>query len=156
MIFIFSVGGTTGAIITCPLEVVKTRLQSSNSGFDTTLKIKKNFTEHNQGVINTSNGASATVNNNKPNFNGKVSHVVYRPALGSQYTFSVQLLNANWGHFGSANPILYSTQSQPCRPLQSKLSAFGDRTNAKAVHTGHAVVTTRHGASTMGVWSCLK
>ena len=26
-------GGTTGAIITCPLEVVKTRLQSSNSGF---------------------------------------------------------------------------------------------------------------------------
>jgi solute carrier family 25 protein 33/36 len=32
------VGGTAGAIITCPLEVVKTRLQSSNSGFDTTLK----------------------------------------------------------------------------------------------------------------------
>ena len=26
-------GGTAGAIITCPLEVVKTRLQSSNSGF---------------------------------------------------------------------------------------------------------------------------
>ena len=31
----FSVGGTTGAIFTCPLEVVKTRLQSSNSGFPT-------------------------------------------------------------------------------------------------------------------------
>lgn len=31
---LFSVGGTAGAIITCPLEVVKTRLQSSNSGFD--------------------------------------------------------------------------------------------------------------------------
>ncbi len=31
--FIFSMGGTAGAIITCPLEVVKTRLQSSNSGF---------------------------------------------------------------------------------------------------------------------------
>lgn len=29
------VGGTTGAIFTCPLEVVKTRLQSSNSGFPT-------------------------------------------------------------------------------------------------------------------------
>jgi len=27
------IGGTTGAILTCPLEVVKTRLQSSNSGF---------------------------------------------------------------------------------------------------------------------------
>ena len=29
----FRVAGTTGAVITCPLEVVKTRLQSSNSGF---------------------------------------------------------------------------------------------------------------------------
>lgn len=27
------IGGTTGAILTCPLEVVKTRLQSSDSGF---------------------------------------------------------------------------------------------------------------------------
>jgi len=29
-----AVGGTIGAIVTCPLEVVKTRLQSSSSGFD--------------------------------------------------------------------------------------------------------------------------
>lgn len=28
-----SVAGTVGAIVTCPLEVVKTRLQSSSSGF---------------------------------------------------------------------------------------------------------------------------
>lgn len=28
-----SVAGTVGAIVTCPLEVVKTRLQSSRSGF---------------------------------------------------------------------------------------------------------------------------
>ena len=27
-------GGTVGAIVTCPLEVVKTRLQSSHSGFE--------------------------------------------------------------------------------------------------------------------------
>jgi len=142
------VGGTTGAIITCPLEVVKTRLQSSNSGFDTTLKIKRDV-EVKVDVANTSHSA-------KPNFTGKVSHVVYRPALGSQYNFSAQLLNANWGTFGSSNPILYSTQSQPCRPLQSKLTAFGDRTNAKAVHTGQAVVHTRHIGSNMGVWACLK
>ena len=32
-IIFFRAGGTTGAILTCPLEVVKTRLQSSNSGF---------------------------------------------------------------------------------------------------------------------------
>lgn len=30
-IFIFSVAGTSGAVVTCPLEVVKTRLQSSNA-----------------------------------------------------------------------------------------------------------------------------
>ncbi len=33
VLLIFRMGGTAGAIITCPLEVVKTRLQSSNSGF---------------------------------------------------------------------------------------------------------------------------
>ena len=93
----------------------------------------------------------------KPNFAGKVSHGVYRPALGSNYTISVhQLLNANWGHFGSSTPILYSTQSQPCRPLQSKLSAFGDRTKAKSVHTGQAVLQTRTAGPTLGVWECLK
>lgn len=32
-LFAGGVAGTTGAVITCPLEVVKTRLQSSNSGF---------------------------------------------------------------------------------------------------------------------------
>jgi len=84
---------------------------------------------------------------------GRVSHVVYRPALGSQYTLSLQLLNANWGHFGSSNPILYSTQSQPCRPLQSKLSAFGDRTSARSVHTGQATIINNRA---MGVWACLK
>lgn len=31
--FICRVAGTAGAIVTCPLEVVKTRLQSSSSGF---------------------------------------------------------------------------------------------------------------------------
>lgn len=145
------VGGTTGAIVTCPLEVVKTRLQSSNSGFDTTLKVGKLKKEASSNVSVTSSGSS------KANFPGpsKVSHVVYRPALGSQYTFSVQLLNANWGHFGSSNPILYSTQSQPCRPLQSKLSAFGDRTKARTVHTGQATVINPR-VTSMGVWACLK
>jgi len=141
------VGGTTGAIVTCPLEVVKTRLQSSNSGFDTKLKVDKVAKE-----LESTLGKS-----NKANWAGKVSHVVYRPALGSQYSWSVQLLNANWGHFGSSTPILYSTQSQPCRPLQCKLSAFGDRTSAK-IHTNSQVETytqTRTPRASMGVWSCL-
>ena len=33
LLFCFSVGGTVGAIATCPLEVVKTRLQSSMAQF---------------------------------------------------------------------------------------------------------------------------
>jgi len=143
------VGGTTGAIVTCPLEVVKTRLQSSNSGFDTKLKID---------TLN-KDLESTLAKNNKATWAGKVSHVVYRPALGSQYSWSVQLLNSNWGHFGSSTPILYSTQSQPCRPLQSKLSAFGDRTSAK-IHTGsnsqvQAYAQTKQPRATLGVWACL-
>lgn len=37
------VAGTAGAIVTCPLEVVKTRLQSSSSGFHPP-PISKEFT----------------------------------------------------------------------------------------------------------------
>jgi len=143
------VGGTTGAIVTCPLEVVKTRLQSSNSGFDTKLKIGQPVVKEIDAQIGKAN---------KPCLAGKVSHVVYRPALGSQYSWSVQLLNSNWGHFGSSTPILYSTQSQPCRPLQSKLSAFADRTSAK-IHTGSSNVQVfsqaQHPRAAMGVWACL-
>lgn len=147
------VGGTAGAIVTCPLEVVKTRLQSSNSGFGTTLKVGAVEAVRVDSVEAVNHLTSATKTG------GKVSHVVYRPALGSQYSVTVQLLNANWSHFGSSNPILYSTQSQPCRPLQSKLTAFGDRTSAKSVHTDQAVVTNSRGvgsAKRTGVWSCLK
>jgi len=138
------VGGTTGAIVTCPLEVVKTRLQSSNSGFDTTLKVGVS-----QVKTDVSVGGGGKV------CPGKVSHVVCRQALGSQHTATVTLLNANWSHFGSSNPILFSTQSQPCRPLQSKLSAFGDRTKPRSVHTGQAALINNR-VTTMGVWACLK
>jgi len=143
------VGGTSGAIVTCPLEVVKTRLQSSNSGFDTKLK----------SSLQTSSGEESgkTVEHGKAGkWTGRVVHqAVYRPALGSQYSVNVQILNNNWGHFGSTHPILYSTQSQPCRPIQSKLSAFQDRTSAK-VHTGHSVTASTHMRPSMGVFSCLR
>ena len=69
-------GGTTGAIFTCPLEVVKTRLQSSNSGFPTCdgphcdyvpIKSKKDKTKlavgyHKEGANNgTTGGAEQSV-----------------------------------------------------------------------------------------------
>lgn len=142
------VGGTSGAIITCPLEVVKTRLQSSNSGFDTKLKppLKSSGEESGKAVEHGKAGKSTW----------RVVHqAVYRPALGSQYSVNVQLLNSNWGHFGSGHPILYSTQSQPCRPLQSKLSHFHDRTSAK-VHTGHSATANSQMRPAMGVFSCLR
>ena len=139
----YRVGGTTGAIITCPLEVVKTRLQGSNSGFDTRLKPPPSEVKRAE-----EGQCKAT------KWTGKVVHQsVYRPALGSQYSVNVQLLKAN-RHFGSVTPILYSTQSQPCRPLQSKLSAFHDRTSAK-VHTGHSITAQTKVRPTMGVWACL-
>jgi len=142
------VGGTAGAIMTCPLEVVKTRLQSSNSGFDTKLKPPSASSAEEARKAAETGGKAGK-------WTGKVVHqAVYRPVLGS-HKVHVQLLNANWGHFGSSNPILYSTQSQPCRPLQSKLSAFQDRTSAK-VHTGHSLAAQTPARPSLGVISCLR
>merc|ERR1712032_1623698 len=144
-LFAGGVGGTAGAIITCPLEVVKTRLQGSNSGFDTRLKPPPSAGEGKK---------PGEVQCKATKWTGKAVHQsVYRPALGSQYSVNVQLLKAN-RHFGSVMPILYSTQSQPCRPLQSKLSAFHDRCTAK-VHTGHSITAQTKVRPTVGVWACL-
>ena len=72
ILFYLSVGGTAGAIVTCPLEVVKTRLQSSNSGFGTTLKVGAVEAVRVDSVeaVNHLTSAAKT--------GGKVSHVVYR------------------------------------------------------------------------------
>jgi len=142
------VGGTTGAIFTCPLEVVKTRLQSSNSGFDTSLKT--------QTAAAVTNPAAAARSTNRKAF-ARIDKVTYRPVFGSQH--SVNLLNGSHGHFGSTTPILYSTQSQPCRPVKTKLTSFPDRTN-KLVHTRHGVHTVSvpdpPPKRTLGVWGCLR
>ena len=69
ILFYFSVGGTSGAIVTCPLEVVKTRLQSSNSGFGTTLK---------KGQVEAFRPDPVEAVNHMTKTGGKVSHVVYR------------------------------------------------------------------------------
>jgi len=55
-----SVGGTTGAIITCPLEVVKTRLQSSNSGFHGTPP------DGNKPLVSSQNGTGVSMSKSKP------------------------------------------------------------------------------------------
>lgn len=73
ILFNFSVGGTTGAIVTCPLEVVKTRLQSSNSGFGTTLKVGAVEAVRVEPVETVNHLTSAAKKTG-----GKVSHVVYR------------------------------------------------------------------------------
>ena len=155
--------GTTGAICTCPLEVVKTRLQSSNSGFDTTVAAAK-------PVADTSTIAAATGRKKtKQIWKRPAERLTYRPVFGSHYTSSVNLLlrGGNGCNFGSATPILYSTQSQPCRPIKTKLSSFPDRarsgggkqlihsvTQARVVHTVSMPKPTPR--KSMGVWTCLR
>jgi len=153
------VGGTTGAIFTCPLEVVKTRLQSSNSGFDTPLKVP-DIASDEPGKTTCKTAKSRPV---------RVAQLA-RPALGSQHTVIISLLNGNRGNFGSSTPILYSTHSQPLRPLKSKLISFNDRTRARAAHhmvhiatrvhtstRGTATVPIQPGGNTrLGVMACLR
>lgn len=51
------VGGTMGAIFTCPLEVVKTRLQSSNSGFGSAPTMTSEAKEAVNKAVNSSKGS---------------------------------------------------------------------------------------------------
>jgi len=129
-------GGTTGAIVTCPLEVVKTRLQSSQSGFEPQNKVQSSSTKVPDTASDKSgknNKCHATVKKHPPR--------VDRAALGSRHSVVVNLLNANRGSFGSStSPLLYCTHAQPCRPLKTKLGAFNDRANARSVsHRVHTV-----------------
>ncbi len=133
----FRVGGTAGAIFTCPLEVVKTRLQSSNSGFD--VPATATTTVNSSGSKSTNNNGNKS-KKTKLNWH-RLERVTLRPVFGSQYS-SVNLLlrSGNGYNFGSATPILYSTQSQPCRPIKTKLSSFPDRAGGK--HLLHSSVST--------------
>eukprot|EP00088_Acartia_fossae_P009722 TRINITY_DN14764_c0_g1_i1.p1 TRINITY_DN14764_c0_g1~~TRINITY_DN14764_c0_g1_i1.p1 ORF type:complete len:419 (-),score=90.72 TRINITY_DN14764_c0_g1_i1:922-2178(-) len=159
------VAGTTGAICTCPLEVVKTRLQSSNSGFDTTVAAAKPVADTSTTAAN----GGASRKKAKQIWKRPAERVTYRPVFGSHYTSSVNLLlrGGNGCNFGSATPILYSTQSQPCRPIKTKLSSFPDRarsgggkqlihsvTQARVVHTVSMPEPTPR--KSMGVWTCLR
>ena len=50
---IYRIGGTVGAVLTCPLEVVKTRLQSSCASFQPVYL--QTVTANNVGLVTTSN-----------------------------------------------------------------------------------------------------
>jgi len=149
------VGGTAGAIVTCPLEVVKTRLQSSNSGFDTSV------TTH--SVSSTSAQPRSPACNSKQTKNwSRIDKVTFRPVFGPR--LSANLLNGSHGGcFGSTTPILYSTQSQPCRPVKTKLNSFPDRANKlvhstvlqQGVHTA-SVPQQPPVRKTLSAWACIK
>lgn len=144
--FFFRVGGTTGAILTCPLEVVKTRLQSSNSGFET--RIPNNGT----GSAKTSSGKSLI---NK--YWSRIDKVTCRPIFGSHYR--IHLLSGGSGHFGSSSPLLFSTQYHPYQPEKPKLNVFSGRTTRLTLPSSmnvHTVPSPSKPNSTLGVWDCLK
>lgn len=133
------VGGTAGAILTCPLEVVKTRLQSSNSGFDTTLKAAEPAHTHATGTT-----TCRTLPHKK--FSTRPESGLYRPRFA---------LTA-WVGGGHA------AQVQACRPVNSQLSGHppepapgGVRPvgRYRGLHTTTASTPVR---TTMGVWACLR
>jgi len=147
------VGGTTGAIFTCPLEVVKTRLQSSNSGFD-------NHTPLRLPDI-ASDSSDKTTCKTTSNTKTRQYRPVSGPALGPRQSVITNLLNGGRGNFGSSTPILYSTHAQPLRPVKTKLLSFTDRTGTR-VHTdtwavrGAATQMVPPNNGRLGVLACLR
>ena len=93
--FILSVGGTTGAIVTCPLEVVKTRLQSSDSGFPTCdgpscdyVPIKSKKDDQKKSGKGKGGGAGGTSSGAVGNENGYKSALNSKPATGQELKYS--------------------------------------------------------------------
>ena len=68
-------GGTAGAILTCPLEVVKTRLQSSNSGFAPPTSSSK--TASTKVPSNNSNTSGTTTSYSKVNLGTNPLKTIY-------------------------------------------------------------------------------
>ena len=67
-------GGTTGAIFTCPLEVVKTRLQSTDSGFGSASKPPPSKPE----ILSSKPAMGPTSNSNN---SGSIRNSIFHPEV---------------------------------------------------------------------------
>ena len=67
-------GGTTGAIFTCPLEVVKTRLQSTDSGFGSASKPPPSKPE----ILASKTAMGPTSNSNN---SGSIRNSIFHPEV---------------------------------------------------------------------------
>lgn len=108
------VGGTTGAIFTCPLEVVKTRLQSSNSGFPTTADA--HLTKHRSGGgVSTGSGtlkATGTNLHQAVSFQLSPHEIVAETRSGPlQTTVPVTPTRGRFGRHAVSHDLLFARHS---------------------------------------------
>ncbi|KAF0312751.1 Mitochondrial carrier protein Rim2 [Amphibalanus amphitrite] len=79
----FRTGGTVGAVATCPLEVVKTRLQSSRSGFERLQVPSIASEQHGRGSVTCrSVGQRRLLHTAPPHLSRQAAHLVLGPDLG--------------------------------------------------------------------------
>ncbi|XP_046917681.2 replication in mitochondria 2 [Dermatophagoides farinae] len=69
-------GGTFGAIATCPLEVVKTRLQSSVANFDNEPNLVKNTSSTTSASTSTSSSSSFAIGKNRMTIWNCIKHII--------------------------------------------------------------------------------
>jgi len=119
-------GGTTGAIFTCPLEVVKTRLQSTDSGFGTASKPPPSKPE-----ILTSKPAMGPTSNS--NNSGSIRNSIFHPEVAR-------------GHMQITVPVAN---------LHSKAAAHTSNISSTSVRWSSTTVPPT-GPTSMGVGQCLK
>lgn len=102
------VGGTMGAILTCPLEVVKTRLQSSESGFGSTPPAPSKGASAAEAVAKKAVKCSGT--------GGSIRNAVFTPeiAIRGPLQITVPVANVHSRVSMSVNVVRWSsTLSQP-------------------------------------------
>ena len=124
-------GGTAGAILTCPLEVVKTRLQSTDSGFGSASKPPPSKPE----TLANKPALGPTSNNSS---NGPIRNSIFHPELAR-------------GHMQITVPVanLHSKASE-------KVLLHGIEPGSISVRWSSTTMPPPPGGGSMGVAQCLK
>jgi len=108
----YRVAGTAGAVVTCPLEVVKTRLQSSNPVFGNP---ESGTTYHNNGHGPGGGGGGKGRSNSVPSYSSNQRH--YHTLQTNRGHLMRHRSASSCVHSGRNSQIMAVTRAVPSSPM---------------------------------------